>query len=315
MKKKTILVLHSLLSEEMEQLDQHFNIIRLGKEPNPEAAIRENKDNIVGIVSNHTTPVKQPLIEALPNLEIIANFAVGIDNIDTELAKNRNIIVTNTPNVLSDETADTAMALLLATARRVVEADMFVRVGRWQQGHAFPLGTSIKHKTAGIVGLGRIGKSIARKARAFDMNVLYTGRTEQSDQPYEYVDNLFDLAEQSDVLILACPGGEETHNIINLEILQTLGSAGILINVARGSVVNEEDLLIALRNKNIAGAGLDVYAKEPHVPEEMLKMDNVVLLPHIGSATTETRGKMGQLVVGNLIAHFNGEPLLSEYKA
>ncbi len=312
--KKTLLVLHSLLSAEMEQLESHFSLIRLYKEPDPEAAIRENKDNIVGIISNHTTPVKKPLIEVLPNLEIISNFAVGVDNIDLKLAADRGIAVTYTPDVLSDETADTGMALLLAVAKRVVEGDMFVRVGRWRQGGRFPLGSSLKNKTIGIVGLGRIGKSVARKAAAFDMTVLYQGRNEQPDQPYEYVADLMEIATRSDYLMLTCPGGAATQNIINLDILQALGSKGFLINIARGSVVNEEDLLIALSNKNIAGAGLDVYSSEPDVPEALMKMDNVVLLPHIGSATFETRTMMGQLVVKNILAYFNAEPLLSEYK-
>jgi len=312
--KKTLLILHSLLTAEMEQLEQHFNLIRLYKEPDPEAAIRENKDNIVGIVSSYTTPVKKSLIEVLPNLEIISNFAVGVDNIDLNFAVRRNIVVTNTPDVLSDETADTGMALMLILSKRAVEADMFVRVGQWRQGRTFPLGATLKGKTLGIVGLGRIGKSVARKAKAFDMRVLYQGRNEQPEQPYEYVSELKDLAQRSDYLMLTCPGGEATKEIVNLDILQALGSKGFLINIARGSVVKEEDLLIALSNKNIAGAGLDVYLNEPNVPEAFMKMDNVVLLPHIGSATFETRTMMGQLVVGNILAHFNAKPLLSQYK-
>ena len=314
MTQKTLLVLHSLLKAEMETLEKHFTLIRLYKEPDPEAAIRENKNNIVGIVSNHTTPVREALIEALPNLEIISNFAVGIDNIDTKCAASHNIRVTNTPDVLSDETADTGMALLLAVSKRLVEADMFTRVGRWGQGTGFPLGTSLKNKTIGIVGLGRIGKSVARKATAFDMNVLYTGRSKKTDQPYEYVDSLEEMTTRADILMLTCPDTPETKGIININILEKLGAKGFIINIARGSVIKEDDLLIALRNKTIAGAGLDVYANEPNVPEALLKMDNVVLLPHIGSATFETRSQMGQLVVGNLLAHFNGEPLLSEHK-
>jgi len=314
MMKKTLLVLQGLLQAEMEQLEGYFELIRLNREPDPEAAIRENRDNIVGIVSSHTTPVQKSLIEALPNLEIISNFAVGVDNIDLDSAKARGIVVTNTPDVLSDETADTGVALMLAVARRIVEADMFVRVGRWGQGGSFPLGTSLAEKTLGIVGLGRIGLSVARKASAFDMDVIYTARSEKAEHPYEFVADLRDLAERSDFLMLCCPGGEETQGMIDLDILQALGSHGFLINIARGSVVDEEDLLVALSNKYIAGAGLDVYAEEPEVPDALKKMDNVVLLPHIGSATFETRTKMGKLVVGNLLAHFNAEPLLTEYK-
>jgi hydroxypyruvate reductase len=310
---KTLLVLSSLLLNEMEILGQHFKVIRLNKEGDPERAIRENCDDIVGIVSSHTTPVHRSLIDVLPNLEIIANFAVGVDNVDLDCAKERGVKVTNTPDVLSDETAVTGLSLMLAVTRRVVEADMFVRVGKWPTTR-FPLGTSLSKKTIGIVGLGRIGQSVAKKAEAFDMDVIYYGRGKKDDQPYEFVPDLKRLAERSDVLMLCCYGGPETKNIITYDILESLGKKGFLINISRGSVVNEDDLLQALANKKIAGAGLDVYANEPHVPEGLLKMDNVVLLPHVGSATFETRTKMGQLVAGNILAHFNGDKLLSEYE-
>ncbi|MDH5723185.1 MAG: 2-hydroxyacid dehydrogenase [Alphaproteobacteria bacterium] len=308
--KKTILALRPLLAEEMDEVESHFNVIRLWEEKEPEATLMRYKNNIQGILSTYnSTGVRSSTIDALPNLEIIAQFGVGYDNIDIQAAARRNIAVTNTPDILTADTADTAMMLLLNIARRGVEGDVFIRVGRWQSG-ALPLGSCLTGKTVGIVGLGKIGSAIAHRCRAFGMNVVYYGRSKK-DVDCKFYDDLKSMAKDSDFLVLACSGGPDTENIINLDILEALGPKGFLINIARGSVVNEEDLLIALQNRTIAGAGLDVYANEPNVPEEMLKMDQVVLLPHIGSATTETRSKMGKLVIDNLLAHFEGKPLLT----
>ncbi len=298
----------------MSELETHFRVIRLWKQRDPEATIKEERDNIVAILSTYNaTRVSESLIEALPNLEIIAQFGVGVNNINIEAAAARDIAVTYTPDVLTNDTADIAVSLVLALARRIVEGDMFVRVSKWQNG-PLPLGTTMAGKTAGIVGLGRIGQAIARRLAAFDMNIIYHGREEKQDQPYEYYADLTEMASAADFLVVSCTGGEETKNLVNYGVLEALGSKGFLVNIARGSVVNEEDLLIILRNQAIAGAGLDVFAAEPHVPEAMLTMDNVVLLPHIGSATIETRTEMGQLVIRNLRAHFEGEPLLTPYQ-
>ncbi len=311
--KKTILALQPLLPKEMGALEQAFNVLRLWESREPEDTLRNNARDIVGILSTYNSKgVSERLIHALPNLEIIAQFGVGFDNIDVEVAHNRNVMVTNTPDVLTDDTADVALFLLLNCARRAVEADMFVRVGRWQSG-AFPLSVSVSGKTLGIVGLGQIGSAIAKRAAAFNTTVVYHSRTKK-DVPYTYFCDLEEMAQVCDFLVLACAGGDETKGLINLKILEALGSKGYLINIARGSVVNEEDLLIALRNRAIAGAGLDVFADEPNVPEAMLSMDNVVLSPHVGSATLETRSKMGQLVIDNFLAHFDGKPLLTPVK-
>ena len=312
--KKTILAMQSILPDEMSELERNFRVIRLWKERDPEATIKEERDNIVAILSTYNaTRVSESLIEALPNLEIIAQFGVGVNNINVEAARERDIAVTYTPDVLTNDTADIAVSLALALARRIVEGDMFVRVGKWHGG-AFPLGMTLSGKTAGIVGLGRIGQAIARRLAAFDMNIVYHGRSEKPAQPYEYYKDIVEMASAADFLVVSCAGGEETKNLVNYGVLEALGSKGFLVNIARGSVVNEEDLLIVLRNKAIAGAGLDVFADEPHVPESLLTMDNVVLLPHIGSATIETRTAMGQLVIRNLRAHFEGEPLLTPYQ-
>jgi lactate dehydrogenase-like 2-hydroxyacid dehydrogenase len=307
---KTILVLGGLLQAEIASLEQDFKILRLSHESDPDRALRKSQNNIVGIAASPSYPVKEHLISLFPNLEIISQSGVGYDSIDIKAAAKRSIVVTNTPDLVTNDTADTAIILMLNVARRAVEADMFVRVGKWQGG-AMPLGTSLTAKTVGIIGLGRIGQAIARRAAGFDMNVVYHGRTEKPDQPYEYFKNLEEMASHVDFLVCACTGGPETRGLVHSGVLQSMKPESFLINVARGSVVDEQALLIALENKIIAGAGLDVYDNEPYVPEALLKRDNVVLLPHIGTATFETRTKMGQLVVENIRAHFDGKPLLT----
>ena len=305
---KTILILGGLLPTEISALSEQFDIIRLHQEHDPMTALKDNKQDIVGLVSSFPNKITAQLIESLPNLEIIAQSAIGVDNIDLEAAKQRGIVVTNTPDLVTADTADLALGLLISVSRRMIEGDMFVRVGKWANGN-MGLGTALTGKTVGIVGLGRIGQAIARRAAVFDMDIAYTGRGEKSDQPYRFVASPEKLAAESDYLVVSCAATPETQNIVNADVLDALGSKGYLINVARGSVVDQEALLIALSNKSIAGAGLDVYENEPHVPEALFSMDNVVLLPHIGTATTETRTKMGRLVIENLLAHFNGEPL------
>lgn len=311
--KRTVLALQPLLDNEMQQLSDDYNVIRLWEANDPVSTIKQYAHDVQAILSTYNSSgVSDRLISALPNLEVIAQFGVGYDNIDLVAAHKHGIAVTNTPDVLTDDTADVALYLMLNVARRAVEADMFVRVGRWQSG-AMPLSTSLSGKTVGIVGLGQIGQAIAQRAAAFNTTIVYHSRS-QKDVAYKYYDDLENMARDCDFLVLACAGGEQTQDLITYKILEALGSKGFLINIARGSVVNEEDLLIALRNQTIAGAGLDVFANEPDVPAEMIKMDNVVLSPHVGSATIETRSKMGQLVLDNLSAHFEGEPLLSPVK-
>lgn len=311
MKKKTILALGSLLPAEMDALEKSFDLIRLWKEPNPEAVLQAYKNDIVGILSAYNgIPVTARILESLPNLEIVAQFGVGVDNIDLGAAKARGIAVTNTPDILTPDTADIALSLILCLMRRIVEADMYVRVGKWVSG-AFSLSSSLSGKTVGIVGMGRIGQAIARRCLAFDMKIVYHGPRQKPDLTYPYFADLRQMAEASDVLVMACPGGAETKNLVTGKILKALGPKGYLVNIARGSVVNTEDLLIALRNRDIAGVGLDVYENEPNVPEALISMDNVVLLPHVGSATAETRSEMGRLVIANILAYFEGKPLLT----
>ncbi len=311
MKKKTILALGTVLPAEMDELEKNYDLIRLWKEADPETTLQTHKNDIVAILSSYAgMPVTRRILEALPNVSMIGHFGMGIDTIDLAAAKERHISITNTPGILAPDTADIALSLMLSVSRRIVEADMYVRVGKWPSG-AFPLATSMTGKRVGIVGMGRIGQAIGRRCAGFDMTISYHGPREKPDLAYQYYADLRQMAENSDFLVLACPGGPETRHIINSKVLKALGPKGYVINVARGSVINTDDLLVALSNRDIAGAGLDVYETEPNIPEALISMDNVVLLPHIGSATTETRAAMGQLVIANIVAHFEGQPLLT----
>ena len=250
------------------------------------------------------------IIYELNSLKIISCFGVGVDGINFKVTRGRNIRVSNTPDVLNDAVADIAIALVLATTRNIVNADRFVREKKWPQG-PLPFGMGLAGKTLGIVGCGRIGEEIASRALTFGLKIAYHNRSPK-DLPYSYYSSIAHLAEASDILLCMLPGGEGTKNAINADILKKLGSTGIFINVGRGSSVDEVALAAALQKQHIFAAGLDVYADEPNVPEELLEQDNVVLLPHIGSATVETRKAMGQLVIDNLDAYFSGKPLLTE---
>jgi hydroxypyruvate reductase len=311
MTKPTLLALTSLQSEYMQQLETQYNIIRLYKETNPEGKLSEIKNDVTAILATMGNMVGSNLIEALPNLGCISCYSVGYDNVDINCAKDKDIIVTNTPDLVTDDTADTAIALMLAISRRISEGDAFIRVGKWENRNPFPKGRKVTGKKVGIVGLGRIGKAIARRCSAFDMHIAYHGRNKQTDVDYKYYGDLSEMAANVDYLILSCPGGEKTKYIVNQEIFMALGHNGFLVNVARGSVVNELDLVQALYNKTIAGAGLDVFENEPNVPDELKTLDNVVLLPHIGTATVETRNDMAELVVKNLLAYATGKAVLT----
>ncbi|MDQ0471118.1 2-hydroxyacid dehydrogenase [Labrys wisconsinensis] len=245
-------------------------------------------------------------MDRLPKLEIIANFGVGYDTIDAGEAARRGILVTNTPDVLNEEVADTALALLLATVKELPQADRYLRAGQWPQAPYRLTPATLRGRKLGIAGLGRIGKAIARRAEAFGLPIAYWGRKPQEDVPYAYHASLKGLAQAVDTLLLILPGGAETRSIVDAQVLEALGPDGILINVARGSVVDEAALIEALRGGTILAAGLDVFADEPHVPQALIELPNVVLLPHVGSATEHTRRAMGQLVVDNLVSWLEG---------
>jgi len=243
-------------------------------------------------------------------LEMISVCGVGYDGIDVAAAKKRGIMVTHTPEVLNDDVADLALGLLLSVARKIPAADRFTRNADWLDG-PFQLTRKLTGAKLGIVGMGRIGQAIAKRAAAFDMVISYTTRNERSDVPYKYVPNVLALAAEVDFMVVITPGGAATKNLINAEVLKALGPQSFLVNVARGSVVDQAALIEALQKKWIAGAGLDVYVDEPNVPAELRKLDNVVLTPHIASATVETRKAMSALALANLEAFMAGQPVLT----
>ncbi len=291
----------------MEALEREFTAHKLWLAPDRDALVADVAPRVRGMTTTGMVGAKAELIDALPKLEIIACFGVGYDALDVAAARRRGVIVTNTPEVLTDCVADLAMALLLASARRVCEAERYVRAGKWPQGH-FPLATKVGGKVCGIVGLGRIGRAVAKRAEAFGMTVAWHG-PRKKDAPWPFHAELVELAAASDFLVVTSTGGAETFHLIDEKVLAALGPAGTLVNVARGSVVDEPALIRALQDKRLGAAALDVFEHEPRIPDALLSMENVVLLPHLGSATRETRGAMGQLVVDNLRAHFAGKPL------
>ena len=246
------------------------------------------------------------LMSKFANLKIVGNFGVGYDGVDAKWAGQNGIIVTNTPDVLTDEVADLAMGLLIATVRRLPQADRYVRDGKWARQGNFPLTSSLREKKMGILGLGRIGGAIARRAEAFGLTLAYHSRSEKPDIPSRYYASLVEMAQDVDILMVIAPGGEATRGIVSREVMEALGPAGTLVNVARGTLVDEPAMVELLKSGRLGAAGLDVFEKEPHVPEALFPLENVVLLPHVGSASHYTRNKMGQLVVDNIVSFAEG---------
>jgi lactate dehydrogenase-like 2-hydroxyacid dehydrogenase len=242
------------------------------------------------------------LMQRFPKLEIVSSFGAGYDHVDAKWAAAHNITVTNTPDVLNEEVADTAIGLLLCTVRELPQAARYLRAGNWEKG-PYPLTTAtLRDRTVGMVGMGRIGQAIARRLDAFGIPVVYHARRQNANVTYTYYPRLLTMAHDVDVLVVIVPGGAETRNLISADVLEALGPEGVLINVGRGTVVDEPALITALRDKKILSAGLDVFASEPNVPKELMEMENVVLLPHVGSASVYTRASMDQLVADNLLS-------------
>jgi lactate dehydrogenase-like 2-hydroxyacid dehydrogenase len=277
-----------------------------------DAFIKSVGDKIRAIAVAYTAnKIDADFMQRFPKLEQISSFGVGYDHIDAKWAGAHGIVVTNTPEVLNEEVADTALGLLLCTVREFPQAERFLRAGKWSQGQ-YPLTkATLRNRTVGMVGMGRIGKAIARRLEAFGVPVVYHSRNPQPGVAYKYYPKLVDMARNVDTLMVIVPGGAATVNMINAEVLAALGPNGILINLARGSVVDEPALIAALKNRTIYSAGLDVFAKEPQVPKELLEMDHVVLFPHLGSSTEVTRAAMDQLVVDNILAWVAGKPPLT----
>jgi lactate dehydrogenase-like 2-hydroxyacid dehydrogenase len=275
-------------------------------------------DKVAGIVrgcvtNGHSGPPPE-MIDRMPKLEIIASASVGYDGIPVEYARTKGIPVTNTPDVLNDDVADLAIALMIMTARRLVASDTYVRAGKWPKGGEYPLAQKASGKRVGILGMGRIGKEIGKRAEAMNSKVSYHSRRPVADVSYQHYPDLVELAKNSDFLIVIIPATPQTNKIVSKAVIEALGPTGILVNVARGAVVDEDALVEALTSGKLGGAGLDVFVNEPQVPEVLFGMDNVVLQPHIGSATHDTRRAMSQLVLDNLDAQFAGRPLLTEIK-
>jgi len=294
-------------------LDPKVVLHYLADAKDPDAFLKSLADKVRAIAIAYTAnKLDSAFMQKLPKLEQISSFGVGYDHIDAKWAGEHGIVVTNTPEVLNEEVADTALGLLLCTVREMPQAERYLRAGKWvSQGH-YPLTkATLRNRTVGMVGMGRIGKAIARRLEAFGVPVVYHSRHPQPGVSYKYYPKLLDMARAVDTLMVIVPGGATTANMINAEVLKALGPQGILINMARGSVVDEPALIEALKNRTIYSAGLDVFAKEPNVPKELLDMDNIVLFPHLGSSTEVTRAAMDQLVVDNILAWAAGKPPLT----
>ena len=302
-----ILQTTKLLDSCERALTAKYTVHKLHEAADKNALLAAVRDRVRGIAGGSVTA---ELMDLLPGLEIISNFGVGYDSIDTQAAKARNIRVTNTPNVLNDAVAELTIGLMIALSRRIPQAHQYVRDGNWPKG-SFPLLSELNGKTLGILGLGRIGKEIAIRAQAMKMRVVYHGRHEQADEPFVYYSDLTEMARDADWLVIIAPGGKDTQKMVSRAVLEALGPEGYLVNMARGSLVDQGAMVEMLASKALGGAALDVFEDEPHVPPALFGLDNVVLSPHQGSATRQTRDKMGALVVANLDAWFAGEPLIS----
>jgi hydroxypyruvate reductase len=309
--KPEILMVGPMMPQLMAALERDYIVHRLWEAPERDAFLEKIGSNVKAIATNGALGASGSLIDALPNLEIIALYGVGVDAIDLSLAKKRGIPVTTTPDVLTEDVADMALALLLATARRIVVGDQYIRTGQWARGE-MALTRRVNGKRVGILGLGRVGQALAKRLEALNMKISYTNRKEL-DVPYAYFRDLVKMAGDVDFLVVTAAGGDATRKIVNRPVLEALGPNGILVNVSRGSIVDEKALIHAIKEGNLGGAGLDVFASEPNVPDELKSMPNVVLQPHHASGTIETRLAMRDLVARNLEAHFAGKPLLTPF--
>ncbi|MDO6965447.1 2-hydroxyacid dehydrogenase [Rhizobium alvei] len=304
----TILLIGRVHPRVRQRVAERFEIIEIAK-PDPSLVTPEIAAKVVGLASFNAMPAA--MIDALPNLKIVANFGVGYDGVDARHAAQHGVIVTNTPDVLDEEVADTTIGLLLNTIRLLPQAENWLRAGEWEKTGSFRLSPlSLRGRHVGLYGLGRIGLQIARRLEPFNVRISYHTRSQRPDVNYTHYPSLAALAEAVDTLICIVPKTPETRQTINRDILERLGSNGVLINVGRGWTVSEDDLIDALSRKVIAGAGLDVFEDEPHVPSALMTFDNVSLLPHVASASVITRNAMADLVVDNLISWFEkGQPL------
>ncbi|MDC1357550.1 2-hydroxyacid dehydrogenase [Pseudomonadota bacterium] len=307
---KNLLIMSQMPQYFVNLADDNFNTHKLWLQNDEDKYISEIKETVDAIAVMGGYKITPELMKSMTNLKIIACYGVGYDAIDIDYAKSLGIKVTNTPEVLNDEVADTAIALMLCVYKQIVDADNFARNNSWVNGD-FPLSKKFSGSKLGIVGMGRIGKAIAKRAEAFDCVISYHSRNKKNVK-YKFYDNVNELAKDVDTLCIITPGGKETEKLINQKVLKDLGTNGVLINVARGSVVDQDELIYCLKNNIILAAGLDVYVNEPNIPKELIDLKNTVLLPHIASGTVETRNAMGQLVYDNIKNYFEDKPLISQ---
>jgi lactate dehydrogenase-like 2-hydroxyacid dehydrogenase len=287
-----------------DAFSQHFVLHNAADIPDLSTFADEKGEDIVAVSTFGAVGIKGEVMDKMPNLKIVSCYGVGYDAIDIGKSLEKGIMVTHTPNVLNDDVANTAILLMLAVSRRLVRDDAWVRSGNWKAKGNAPLTRSIEHKRVGILGLGRIGEVIAKKLTAFDCDISYHSRNEKPESGLHYYATLLEMAQNVDYLVAITPGGPSTNKIVNREVMDALGPEGTLINIARGTVVDEAEMVKALKEGRLGNAGLDVFEKEPHVPEELFAMENVVLLPHVASATVETRQAMGDLTVENIVRFF-----------
>lgn len=309
--KKVILQTTAIVAP-LDHIEAHYTVLRLDQADDPAAFLRQFGPGVTAAIGNKLTA---EMISALPDLKLYANFGVGYDGVDLAAANTRGLKVTNTPDVLTEEVADTTMALLLGALRQIPTVDRYVRENRWEKEGPYPLlPVTLVGATVGILGLGRIGAAIAKRCEASGALIAYTGRTEKPEYPaYRFVADLTDLASQSDILVVACKGGEETRGLVTRDVLKALGPKGLLVNIARGTVIDETAMVAALEADEIWGAALDVFDNEPFVPDALKAMtEKVVLAPHIGSATQATRLGMANVMIANVAAFLAGKPLLTE---
>ena len=309
--RKEVLLLGPLKPVVVNGLEAACSLHKVVAANDRDAFVAAHSDVRAIACSATTERVPGEFMARFPKLQIVSSFGVGYDHMDAKWAAEHGVILTNTPNVLTEEVADTALGLLLNTVREFPQAERYLRAGRWREKD-YPLTkASLRNRTVGLVGMGAIGQAIARRLDAMQMPVVYHTRQPRRELPYRHYANLLDMARDVGILLVIVPGGAATRNMINAEVLDALGPDGILINMARGSVVDEPALIKALKEKRIMSAGLDVYAKEPDVPQDLIAMENVVLFPHLGSASVCTREKMDQLVVDNILAWSAGKPPLT----
>ncbi|HEX5078347.1 MAG TPA: 2-hydroxyacid dehydrogenase [Geminicoccaceae bacterium] len=309
MSKPEILEMVDVHAGTTAELEENYVVHKLWLAHDKHAFLARVGPGVQGIATNGIAGTKGISLAALPELEIVGVHGVGVDAVDLETARSKGVRVTNTPDVLTEGVAELGMALLLDVARCVSRNDRYVRQGRWPKEGDPPLALSLAGRRLGILGLGRIGRRVAELASAFGMQIAYCGRSRKPDVDYAFYDDPVKLAGAVDCLMVSCVGGPTTAGLVSREVIEAVGPKGWLINIARGSVVDEDALVDALVQGRLGAAGLDVFAREPHVPEALLALDNVVLQPHQGSASEETRAAMGRLMLDNLAAHFAGRPL------